>query len=857
MIIEDHALGISWFLQDLSLQFARSAQGLSVDAGINLPGGRDGVASIQARAVYNRQEKKFTTYAHVQDLDPRIFSRKISQLAFLNEQEMYLNGEATASFDEQLNVLSAAGILQADNGHLGIKDVYEQPLAYQSMVLDVAYDPAGKAIDLRRASIQAYDMELTVAGKIALAPEQVIAPLTISIPHLPQEKIKMIWPDVLRGESIEKWLLERLSAGTIDNIATALTISGVKAAEGWNVDVSDIRADFDVKGMTIDYRDPLPPAMNASGHGRLENDVLTIGIDGATISDMTVKKATVAIDNITTKAVGTAKINVALQAKLPSVLKYIETEPIGMERDKLGLDSGRVKGDADLDVEVSFPTLHDLPKDQVKVKAGGTLNDVLLPDVVKTLDLTGGPLKLTVADNKAMLSGKGKIEGRAITLDWEQFLETEGQSYSSKINAQVMADRDLRVKLGIGLDDWLEGGVPVKVAYTEYNGGRGEVAVEGDLAQATVKVNPFGYAKPPGPPGTVTCIAVLQRGEIREIKNLNVKTPELDVQKGVMNFAMENGTSVLRDGNIPLVRLNETNAALDFEISRDGKLKVGLKGAFLDARPFLKKKPKQGPYQGPAILASVDVARMRTNDLHTVDKAKIYLDLGKDGLANQLELDAVAGRGAVYMRLKPDAARKVKTFRLEADDAGAALKAFDVYKNVRGGKIRMAGESRPGKSDNVIYGTAQLSDFNVVNAPALAVLVSAISPTGLPMLLSNEGLYFSRLESKFGWGLRPLGDLYTISEGRTSGSSLGLTFEGSINKERNYIDINGHVVPMSEINSLISNIPLIGDILTGGSEGGIFAATYTMTGPIEKPVVSINPLSVLTPGIIRRILFED
>ncbi|HEY8189735.1 MAG TPA: AsmA-like C-terminal domain-containing protein, partial [Micavibrio sp.] len=644
---------------------------------------------------------------------------------------------------------------------------------------------------------------------------------------------------------------------TIDNIATAFTIEGVKGTEGWNVDVSNITGDFDVRGMTIDYRDPLPPAVNASGHGRLENDVLSIGIDGAAISDMTVKKASVSIDNITKKAPGTAKINVALQAKLPSVLKYIETEPIGMARDKLGLDPGKVKGDADLDIEVSFPTLHDLPKDQVKVKATGTLNDVVLPDVVKTLDLTGGPLKLTVADNKAMLSGKGKIEGRTITLDWEQFLETEGQPYSSKINAQVMADRDLRMKLGIGLDDWLEGDVPVKVAYTEYDGGRGEVGVEGDLAQATVKVNPFGYAKPPGLPGAVTCTAVLQRGGISQIKNLNVKTPELDVQNGTIDFESSNGTSVLRSGNIASVHLNETNAALDFEIVPTGQLKVGMKGAFLDARPFLKKKPKQGPYEGPAILASVDVARMRTNDANTVDKAKIYLDLGKDGLANQLELDAVAGRGAVYMRLKPDVSRGIKVFRLEADDAGAALRAFDVYRNVRGGKIRMNGESKPGKSDNVIYGTAQLSEFNVVNAPALAVLVSAISPTGLPMLLSNEGLYFTRLESKFGWGLRPMGDLYTITDGRTSGSSLGLTFEGSINKEKNYIDINGHVVPMSEINSLISNIPLIGDILTGGSEGGIFAATYTMTGPIEKPVVSINPLSVLTPGIIRRILFED
>ena len=46
-------------------------------------------------------------------------------------------------------------------------------------------------------------------------------------------------------------------------------------------------------------------------------------------------------------------------------------------------------------------------------------------------------------------------------------------------------------------------------------------------------------------------------------------------------------------------------------------------------------------------------------------------------------------------------------------------------------------------------------------------------------------------------------------------------------------------------------------MLSGGSEGGIFAATYTIKGPQDDPNVAVNPLSMLTPGIIRRILFEE
>lgn len=59
---------------------------------------------------------------------------------------------------------------------------------------------------------------------------------------------------------------------------------------------------------------------------------------------------------------------------------------------------------------------------------------------------------------------------------------------------------------------------------------------------------------------------------------------------------------------------------------------------------------------------------------------------------------------------------------------------------------------------------------------------------------------------------------------------------------------------MTEVNSLLSSIPLVGEILTGGS--GLIAATYTMKGPSKDPQVSVNPLSILTPGFLRKILFE-
>ncbi|MBI4031733.1 MAG: hypothetical protein HY370_08635 [Proteobacteria bacterium] len=858
MVMEDHILGISWYLTGLDLMFARERRGLAVTAGVQIPGGRNGAASLSAAAVYNRVPGDFDVRLNIKDFNPRVLSRKIEDLSFLESFDLSIDGTMRAKLDASLKLQSAEMALSADDGYLDIQGVYDAPFPFQKIFLDVAYDAAAGRADVRSLSLRAQDVDVLASSAIAVGENDISASVKISVPQLPQEKVKALWPDALRGKSIESWMTQQLSDGIVNDISVAFDLSAVHGEERWDTKIENIVSSFGISGMTVDYRAPLKAARDVKGAGRYENDILTVEIESAAVGpDLSVTGGKVTIDNIAGDAVGTANIDVKLTGPLPSVFDYISDEPIDMKGEDLGLDSENIKGKADLDVNINFPTLKELPAEKVKVTASGRLSDVVLPDVVKTLDLTGGPLDLRVAGGKVELKGKAKIEGRDIILSWEQFLETEGKPYGSKIVADVNADKGLRDLLGIALDDWMQGAVHAHVIYTEFGGGRSEADVTADVKPALITVKPFAHEKPAGAAGTVRCVAVLQKGQLREIKNFSIDAPDMKLSNGTLKFDAVGGRDVLRSGIMPQFSLGETNGSLDFTIAPNGAFRTTLKGKFLDARPFLKKKKeKREPYNGPPVVASVDVMRMRTADQQTVDRAKIYLDLSGEGLPNQLELDAVAGRGAIYFRLKPDAAGRVN-FRMEADDAGATLRAFEIYKNVRGGKIVMEGASAPGKNARVIFGNAQLSDFNVVDAPVLAQLIGAISPTGLPQLLSGEGLYFSRLESKFEWYMRKPGDIYAITDGRTSGSSLGLTFEGKIDKERNAIDMKGHIVPVSEINSLLSDIPLIGDILTGGNGGGIFAATYTVEGPTEKPDVSVNPLSVLAPGILRRMLFED
>ena len=82
---------------------------------------------------------------------------------------------------------------------------------------------------------------------------------------------------------------------------------------------------------------------------------------------------------------------------------------------------------------------------------------------------------------------------------------------------------------------------------------------------------------------------------------------------------------------------------------------------------------------------------------------------------------------------------------------------------------------------------------------------------------------------------------------------MGVSFEGVIDRDNDTIDVNGSLVPVFGLNNMLGAIPVIGDLLVSQEWEGIFGLTYQATGDINEPQVVVNPLSVLTPGILRRI----
>jgi hypothetical protein len=91
----------------------------------------------------------------------------------------------------------------------------------------------------------------------------------------------------------------------------------------------------------------------------------------------------------------------------------------------------------------------------------------------------------------------------------------------------------------------------------------------------------------------------------------------------------------------------------------------------------------------------------------------------------------------------------------------------------------------------------------------------------------------------------------TLTDGLLRGSQLGLTTKGTVDFEHETLDLAGTIIPVYSLNRLIGQVPIIGRILTGADGKGAFAATYQIKGAKVDPTIYVNPLSLLTPGLIR------
>ena len=179
--------------------------------------------------------------------------------------------------------------------------------------------------------------------------------------------------------------------------------------------------------------------------------------------------------------------------------------------------------------------------------------------------------------------------------------------------------------------------------------------------------------------------------------------------------------------------------------------------------------------------------------------------------------------------------------RLKSDNAGGVIRDAGLTPNAQSGTLDIVLNPVAGAPAGVYDGQFLIKGIRLRKAPIMADLLDAISVVGLLDQLRGPGILFNTVDGRF----RLTPNQLILRQAAAVGGSLGVSADGIYDFRVKKLDFSGVVSPIYFVNA-------IGSVVSRRGEG-LFGFNYRMTGSSEDPKVSVNPLSILTPGIFRDI----
>ena len=307
--------------------------------------------------------------------------------------------------------------------------------------------------------------------------------------------------------------------------------------------------------------------------------------------------------------------------------------------------------------------------------------------------------------------------------------------------------------------------------------------------------------------------------------------------------------------SLPQVTLGQTDVAVDWSRSPGG-VDIAIKGQSLElqrVRDMLHARDEVATHE-PKGAASVS----RQSTRATIQLQNVLVKRGSLGYLNgrlemigerlaSADLTMGGGKGSTF-RVTP--AAQGRTLFFYVADFGQLLTEAGWMDGLVNGYLHIEGKFNDTWANPPLEGTLKMGPFRLQRMTArrdIGTLNSAIDG------LSSAGNALQQFDS-LSANLTKTGDLIQVRNGRTSGQSIGLTTQGVIDLAQDTARLNGVVVPAFALNNLLSNVPLLGTLLTGGKDGGLFAVSYQLYGPFGDLKTDVNMMSAMAPGALRDLL---
>jgi Protein of unknown function len=746
---------------------------------------------------------------------------------------------------------SAGWALKVTGGSIVLASSARDPdaIVLNRVQIGLRIDLDKQRIDIEQGEIGNMDVGLAISGGLDYASGEPRLAMGIAGTRMSAAAMKRLWPSFI-SPKVHAWVSEHILSGTIERVviatnapmATLKTIGPPIPDDGLAIEVSG-------NGAEIRPVDGLPPIRDADVRVRITGRTASVTIGRGNIDVSAGRR--LAISNGLFEVpdhymdAPASRVRFRIDGSVAAAAELLSSNRL---RDYAGspIDPATSRGNVTAYVTMSMPLKPDLPAGSAQYAMNLEVANFAAEKLVMGQKVEAAALRVRADNQGYVLRGDVKINGVPALLEYRK----QRDQSDAEVRVAATLDEPARARLGFDLSGYVTGPVPMRInGRVPVDGGDSRYSVEADLTQARIDRLLPGWVKPAGRQARMSFI-MTSRPKSSRLDDLVIEGGSGLLVKGSIEC---DGAGDIQSANLTNFNLSDGDrATLTAERGPDGALRVVVRGDVYDGRGFIKSSVSgSGPAQAKnAKLKDIDVDVRLGTVAGFHGETLRSLDLKMSRRNGNIMSFSLAGRLGRDTPLTGDLRGRQggrNVIYVETKDAGALFRFSDTYPKIFGGEMWMAMEP-PTASNAPQDGILNIREFTIRGEPTLDRVASGAAD-GSPNT-KNPGVEFERMRVEF---TRTHGR-FSIREGVVRGPMIGATAEGHIDYLREEVSMRGTFVPFFGLNNMFGQIPVFGLFLGGGSNEGLVGLTYQVVGTPGAPVLRVNPISVVTPGLLRKFM---
>ncbi|RED53649.1 AsmA-like C-terminal domain-containing protein [Aestuariispira insulae] len=773
----------------------------------------------------------------------------------LRKADILAKADATAEIEFSVNghsqnvTFGDVGIsLAMDPGTVAVPSLYHEALQFDALRMSAAISDSGRHVVLETLEIDLPDGALSANAHIVQTETGRSVELDGKLTDFNFASLDKYWPENL-GSDARAWVVPNIPEAFVPE--ATISIAGLLGDEG-TFELTRMGGEILMQDSVVDYLNPLPPARGVSGRAVFDESTFDIDVATGHVGNLHLTGGKINILGIGVDE--TIDINLQIKGPFRETLELVDHEPLKLVSG-IGFDPATVNADAVGAVRLAFPLINDLEAKSINVTASAKLTNLKMEDAFQGRPVQGQDLEMAVDNDGFEIAGDVVLEETPLRVTWkERFGDDE--TLRKELTASGQVDEHLLKKFGHTVAPVIEGPAQVKLISQEFRDGSQKLLLDADLTDSGMVIAPLNWMKPRTFPASLSLIMLLEDGQPVRLNKIRFKDETLETD---FDMVLSEDMSVIQSVDMKEMVLDGGRTTGKLSLTEKGAYEVVLEGDRFDLTGIIDQAlgelelEKLSEEQQASTPFSI---RATFTELTAIPKRRLgpsSLEIRHDGQnVRRFHLSSVLDD---LSELEIDYGPEGGGYRLlaTADNAGTAFRNLNLFDRIEGGNLKVTGHRV--SADEPLVGHVEMDEYTLVKAPVMAKVLEFMSLTGILTSLTDKGLPFSRFEADYSLDEAVL----SFAKARAFSPSIGISIKGSYNLDEDRIDAKGTVAPAYAINRVLNIIPVVGWLLTGGEDSGFLGANYEVSGPMDKPEITVNPLSALAPGALRKIfdIFPD